>query len=222
MAINTVGQIKRLGERLRESHPITKDDLALLDEFRQTFSDIDKKAYSIIQQALAGSDGWICTKRKRKTQQSIVAKLSRLPKLRLPRMQDIAGCRIVLESGIEQANNLNNLLLKAFKEQEWQVEGKERNADGYRAIHVIVKLDKKYYEIQLRTYAQDIWANLVESMSDDKNTLKYGGTEKEKEVMDKLRQLSEAFITIDANAHHVSLEKYKQQIEEAIRHVLSD
>jgi len=74
----------------------------------------------------------------------------------------------------------------------------------------------------LQTYAQDILANLVESMSDDKNTLKYGGTEKEKEVMDKLRQLSEVFITIDANAHHVSLEKYKQQIEEAIRHVLSD
>jgi len=157
MAINTVGQIKRLGERLRESHPITKDDLALLDEFRQTFSDIDKKAYSIIQQALAGSDGWICTKRKRKTQQSIVAKLSRLPKLRLPRMQDIAGCRIVLKSGIEQANNLNNLLLKAFKEQEWQVEDKERNADGYRAIHVIVKLDKNIMKFNCRLMRKISW-----------------------------------------------------------------
>ena len=222
MTIDSIGQIKRLGERLRESHPITNDDLALLDEFRQTFSDIDKKAYTIIQQALAGADGWTCTKRKRKTQQSIVAKLSRLPKLRLPRMQDIAGCRIVLESGIEQANKLNNLLLNAFKQQEWQVEDKERHQYGYRAIHVIVKLDKKYYEIQLRTYAQDIWANLVEKMSDDKNTLKYGGNEQEQVVADKLRQLSESFISIDENAHNVSLEKYQQQIEEAIRHVLSD
>jgi len=212
-------QITKLGDRLRGSHE--NDDLIMLDEFRQTFSDVDKKAYTIIQEVVVASKGCTLTKRKRKTQQSIVDKLRRQTKLRLPQMQDIAGCRIVLHSGIEQAITLNKLLLAAFTKQNWQVESKERLADGYRAIHIIAKLDKKFYEIQLRTYAQDIWANLVESLSDEKNTLKYGGSSQEQLLMNQLKQLAESFFDIDQNAHKNSVEVYQQQIEEAIRHVLS-
>jgi len=213
--------ITKLGDRLRNS-TITNDDLALLDEFRQTFSNVDEKAYTIIQQALLELNGWTITKRKRKTQQSIVDKLLRQPNLRLPQMQDIAGCRIVLTSGIDQANQFNNLLLSAFKHKKWQVESKARHKDGYCAIHIIAKVDKQFYEIQLRTYAQDIWANLVETMSDENNTLKYGGNEQEQPMMDKLKNLSESFVTIDQNAHNIAITQYQQQIEEAIRHVLSN
>jgi len=217
-------QVTKLGDRLRgnTSSSITNDDLVFLDEFRQTFSEVDEKAYAIIQEALENTDGWTATKRKRKTQQSIVDKLRRQTNLRLPQMQDIAGCRIVLTSGIKQANELNNLLLIAFTREEWKVESKERDKDGYRAIHIIAKLDKQFYEIQLRTYAQDIWANLVETMSDKKNTLKYGGNEQEQIIMNPLKQLSESFVTTDQAAHNGSIEQYQQNIEEAIRHVLSD
>ncbi|MDO6721036.1 hypothetical protein Q4575_16600 [Psychrosphaera sp. 1_MG-2023] len=214
-------QVTRLGDRLRGSS-ITNDDLALLDKFRQTFSEVDEKAYAIIQKVLENTSDWTATKRKRKTQQSIVDKLCRLPQLRLPQMQDIAGCRIVLKSGTKQASELNNFLITAFTQQDWQVEGKERDNDGYRAIHIIAKLGKQFYEIQLRTYAQDIWANLVETMSDEKNTLKYGGNEQEQTIMNKLKQLSESFVTIDSEAHNHSIEQYQQRIEAAIRHVLSD
>jgi len=217
-------QVTKLGDRLRgnTSSSITNDDLVFLDEFRQTFSKVDEKAYAIIQDALEKAVDWTVTKRKRKTQQSIVDKLHRQPNLRLPQMQDIAGCRIVLESGTKQANKLNHLLLNAFIEQEWKVDSKERHKDGYYAIHIIAKLDKQFYEIQLRTYAQDIWANLVETLSDEKNTLKYGGNEQEQITMNQLKQLSESFVTIDKSAHNCSIEQYHQQIEEAIRHVLSD
>jgi len=214
-------QVTKLGDRLR-SNIITSDDLVLLDEFRQTFSEIDEKAYMIIEQTLTKSEGWTSTKRKRKTQQSIVDKLYRQKKLRLPQMQDIAGCRIVLTSGLEQATLFNKLLLNAFTQQAWKVESKERNSDGYRAIHIIAKLDKQFYEIQLRTYAQDIWANLVERMSDEKNTLKYGGNEQEQIMMNQLKQLSTSFVTIDQNAHNGSIEQYQNNIEEVIRNVLSD
>ena len=134
-------KVTKLGDRLRSSL-ISNDDFVLLDEFRQTFSDIDESAYTIIREALKESVGWTITKRKRKTQQSIVDKLNRQSKLRLPQMQDIAGCRIVLESGLEQALKLNALLLNAFKQQEWQVESKVRNAGGYRAVHIVAKSDK--------------------------------------------------------------------------------
>ncbi len=213
-------QTKKLGDRLRSGN-INDNDLVMLDAFRQTFREVDEKAYTIIQQALPSPTDLTITKRKRKTQQSIVDKLVRQANLRLPQMQDIAGCRIVLQSGINQANNLNDILLTAFENQHWKIKSKERLTDGYRAIHIIAKLDKKFYEIQLRTYAQDIWANLVESLSDKSNTLKYGGSDDEKELIMQLKELSESFYLIDKNAHKVSIEQYQHQIEEAIRHVLS-
>jgi ppGpp synthetase/RelA/SpoT-type nucleotidyltranferase len=81
--------------------------------------------------------------------------------------------------------------------------------------------DRKFYEIQLRTYAQDVWANLVESLSDEKNTLKYGGSEQEQDLMKKLKNLAEHFFKIDQSADQVTFTRYQQQIEDAIRYVLS-
>lgn len=213
-------QITKLGERLRDSEP-RQDDLALLDEFRQTFSVVDEQAYQIIRDTLASFDDVTITKRKRKTQQSIVDKLRREPAMRLPQMQDIAGCRIVVQGGIQRVKNINTLLTDAFGLPKWNLDSKNRHAYGYRAIHIIVKADQKFYEVQLRTYAQDIWANLVESLSDEKNTLKYGGSEHEQGRIRKLKDLAEHFFRIDQNAHQVIFISYQQEIEEAIRHVLS-
>jgi len=212
-------QIKKLGDRLRTGN-ISDNDLALLDAFRQTYSDVDKQAYQLIHGALASTTGWTITKRKRKTQQSIVDKLCRQPNLRLPQMQDIAGCRIVIQGGTKDAKNINALLTPAFA-QPWQIESKERSKDGYHAIHIIAKANKKFYEIQLRTYAQDVWANLVESLSDEKNTLKYGGSEQEQSLMNQLKCLAERFHDIDQQAGDIEFTLYQQQIEGAIRHVLS-
>lgn len=213
-------QITQLGERLRGGE-FSDADLAMLDEFRQTYSEIDELAYQLIQSTLSATTGWTCTKRKRKTQQSIVDKLRRQPRLRLPQMQDIAGCRIVIEGGSHDANTLGNLLRGAFESQQWSIDYKERDAHGYRATHIVAKKGQKFYEIQLRTYAQDVWANLVESLSDEKNTLKYGGSDQEQALMAPLKILAERFSYIDGNAHQLVFETYRQQIEDAIRHVLS-
>ena len=213
-------QITKLGDRLRCSD-FSEADLAMLDVFRQTYSEIDEQAYLLIQSTLASITGWTSTKRKRKTQQSIVDKLRRQPKLRLPQMQDIAGCRIVIEGGSQIADTLGSLLTGAFGPLQWEIERKERHAHGYRATHIIAKKGQKFYEIQLRTYAQDVWANLVESLSDENNTLKYGGNDQEQALMSQLQILAERFFEIDQNAHQVSFESYQQDIEDAIRHVLS-
>ena len=215
-------QVTKLGDRLRDSN-ISDDDLTMLDDFRQTYSEVDERAYKVIQNALSPYDkrAWTSTKRKRKTQQSIVDKLRRQPRLRLPQMQDIAGCRIVIQGGTQHAKDMNALLVESFERGQWHIESKDRYADGYRSIHIIVKAEKKFYEIQLRTYAQDVWANLVESLSDEKNTLKYGGSEQEQPLMNQLKRFAERLVDIDQHAHQVSLSDYQQQIEEAIRDVLS-
>lgn len=213
-------QVTKLGDRLR-SGDFSEADLAMLDEFRQTYSEIDEQAYQLIQSTLASTTGWTSTKRKRKTQQSIVDKLCRQPKLRLPQMQDIAGCRIVIEGGCQVADTLGSLLTGAFEPLQWEIERKERRAHGYRATHIIAQKGQKFYEVQLRTYAQDVWANLVESLSDEKNTLKYGGSAQEQALMSQLQILAERFFEIDQNAHQVAFGTYQQQIEEAIRHVFT-
>ncbi|MBT0569314.1 RelA/SpoT domain-containing protein [Curvibacter sp. CHRR-16] len=214
-------QITQLGDRLR-SGDFSEDDLAMLDVFRQTYSEIDELAYQLIQSTLASTMGWTSTKRKRKTQQSIVDKLCRLPQLRLPQMQDIAGCRIVIEGGSQMADSIGGLLTSAFEPHQWKIERKERHAHGYRATHIIAKTGQKFYEIQLRTYAQDVWANTVEGLSDEKNTLKYGGSDQEQEQMSQLQSLAERFAAIDLHAHEVSFEGYQQQIQKAINDVLSN
>lgn len=213
-------QVTKLGDRLR-GNASSDEDLVMLDKFRQTFSEVDELAYRVIQDVLSEQSHVTLTKRKRKTQQSIVDKLRRQSNLRLPQMQDIAGCRIVAEGGSEFVKKIESVLTGAFDQSGWQVESKDRDDHGYRAIHTIVKKGAKFYEIQLRTYAQDIWANLVESMSDEGNTLKYGGTATEQPLMKKLKLLADEFSKIDLSSHRVSLENYQHQIEEAIRHVLS-
>lgn len=213
-------QITKLGDRLR-SGDFSDADLAMLDAFRQTYSEMDEQAYQLIQSTLAPITGWTSTKRKRKTQQSIVEKLRRQPQLRLPQMQDIAGCRIVIEGGSQKANTLSDLLIGGFEPLEWSIERKDRHAHGYKALHIIAKKGQKFYEIQLRTYAQDVWANLVESLSDESNSLKYGGSDQEQALISQLQNLSERFFEIDQSAHQVPFEEYQQQIQDAIRHVLS-
>jgi len=213
-------QITMLGDRLRQGE-IDEEDLSRLDEFRQTFSDLDEQVYPTIQGALRARTDCTLTKRKRKTQQSIVDKLIRQPRLRLPQMQDIAGCRIVVQGGSQATQQINGLLSHALALPRWQVESKRRDTDGYRAIHIIVKAGKKFYEIQLRTYAQDIWANLIESLCDENNTLKYGGTEQEQPLMNTLKVLAESFYRLDQQAHEVGFTHYQQQIRGAIRDVLS-
>ena len=47
---------------------------------------------------------------------------------------------------------------------------------GYRAVHIIVRIDGLPIEIQVRTRLQDSWAQLSEVLSDKiERSLKYGG-----------------------------------------------
>ncbi len=100
------------------------------------------------------------------------------------------------------------------------LEIKDRHSHGYRAIHIIVKCDIKFYEIQLRTFAQDIWANIIENQADETNSLKYGGSPKEQALMKKLIILSDKFYEIDQQ-NFDNIQDYTKQIEKEIKDVLS-
>src|SRR5690606_19804775 len=157
MAISK-SQIDRLGDRLKSgSH--SESDLRLLDEYRRSFGE----AYDVVIQTLRRR-GESPTGRRAKSTLSIVEKLRR-ESLRLSQMQDIAGCRIVVENIVEQDMRVGRLCGDFGRRIGAIVDRRGNPSQGYRAVHVIVKVDDKLIEIQVRTWLQHLWAELSEKLS---------------------------------------------------------
>jgi len=155
----TKGQIDRLGERLREG-PVSDNDLRELDAYRESFG----KAYDEVIARIRSTTGLEPTGRPMKTPGSVVQKLRREKGMRLSRMQDIAGCRVVVATLPEQ-DRLVRDLSQAFAKAT-VVDRREKPSHGYRAVHVIARALDKAVEIQVRTELQNLWAQLSEVMSD--------------------------------------------------------
>jgi len=163
------GQIDRLGERLREG-PVSDDAVRELDAYRESFT----KALDEVIAKIRSAIGLEPTRRPQKTLFSIVQKLRREKSMQLSRMQDIAGCRLVV-AGIPEQDRLVGDLVHAF-EKATVVDRRERPSHGCRAVHVIARVVDKAVEIQVRTELQNLWAQLSEVMSDVWDpALKYGG-----------------------------------------------
>lgn len=87
-------------------------------------------------------------------------------------MQDVGGCRLVLPvappesdaKGLlgEVAAGVRKSWLEIRAEDDYVAVPKQ---SGYRAHHLVVVEDGELIEIQLRTYRQDLWAQLVESIN---------------------------------------------------------
>ena len=160
-------KIDQLGERLKQAR--SDEDIRLLDEYRFSFGE----AYETVISRVRGIVPAPPSGRPVKTTDSIVDKLRR-ESIRLTQMQDIAGCRVVVEDIAEQ-NRSVAALIAAFP-MAAVMDRRVKPSYGYRAVHVIPKISGKPVEIQVRTILQDLWAKMSERASDtiDQN-LKYGG-----------------------------------------------
>ena len=98
---------------------------------------------------------------------TIVDKLQREPTMQLTNMEDIGGVRAVLQTQTQ----VDFVARELRRQSRWNVTRVREyvsgrypgpKSDGYRAVHVTVKKDSCYVEIQLRTPWQDVWAQSVE------------------------------------------------------------
>lgn len=97
---------------------------------------------------------------------TIADKLRREPTMKLSRMEDIGGVRAILP----KQSHVTTIRRDLERQARWDVHRVRDyvdgppgpKEDGYRAVHVIVKKDGCYIEIQLRTPWQDVWAQSVE------------------------------------------------------------
>ena len=83
-------------------------------------------------------------------------------KSRLSSVEDLAGVRIVADITLSEQNALAARVCELFGGPDG-CRLIDRRADpraGYRAVHVIARLNGMPMEIQVRTRCQDAWANL--------------------------------------------------------------
>jgi putative GTP pyrophosphokinase len=161
-------QIDRLGDRLREGSP-TDADLISLDEYRLSFGTAYETVVRNVRQELHLEP----TGRPAKSTSSLLDKLNR-ESIRLTQVQDIAGCRIIVNDILEQERVVN--VLRSLFPHVSVVDRRDKSSYGYRAMHVIVNIADKLVEIQVRTSLQHEWAELSEKWSDVVDPgIKYGG-----------------------------------------------
>lgn len=163
-------KIDELGKRLRQA--ATEEvalDIDALDGYLKSFSD----AINGVQRMLEAAKLTGFTSRTKSTA-SVVAKLLRQPKTRLSQVQDILGLRFVADD-LKQQDALMVELTRIFPEARPQ-DRRLSPQYGYRAVHLIVKVNGLPVEIQVRSQLQQNWAQYSEMIADQRGQeLKYGG-----------------------------------------------
>ncbi len=104
---------------------------------------------------------------------TLIGKLER-EQGRVTQMHDIGGVRALLPT-LQHVYAVRRRLLKSWtiiRERNYIAKPK---ASGYRAMHLIVERKGYAIEVQLRTIAQDVWANTVEEQGRELGVgLKFG------------------------------------------------
>ena len=214
-------QIDRLGDRLKGS-PHTESDLRLLDDYRRSFGEAYEAVVRTIRQR-----GEFPTGRLAKSTLSIVEKLRR-ESIRLSQMQDIAGCRVVVKSIVEQEQVVASLTTD-FRGAS-VIDRRDNSSYGYRAVHIIAEIFEKPIEIQVRTSLQHLWAEVSEKSSDVLDpTIKYGGgsepwrnflTKSSESVASYEEFEKEHFIAVASKeAADAAYEEFKNAVAELSEHI---
>jgi len=188
-------QADKLGDCLRKIPP-TPDQLRQLDSFRQSFSPSYRDVYYRLTHIL----GMPVTGRPAKSTASIVEKLRR-EKVRLSQMQDIAGCRVIVDDTINQNNLLKKVCLILGSDSI--DDRRSHPSHGYRAIHVIATLNGRPVEVQIRSRLQHIWAELSEKFADVfGSAIKYG--QGDEDILHILSDLSDRVATVEQHEQIVA------------------
>ena len=181
------GQIDRLGKRLTASP--TPDDRALLGAYRESFFEtLLAVNFDLGRLGVGESDGG-----RLKRPESILAKLDRDSRMRLSRMQDIAGCRLVADNKAEQDEIYARLQTDFDIYRAYDI--RENPHSGYRAVHIVVRHCDKFVEVQVRTESQREWARLSEQAASKDIAVKYGGGDPA--IRQALDELSAAYWACD-------------------------
>lgn len=178
--------VNRLGKRLREAETPSAEDVALYVGWCAEFSEaLEEVECSVAEQAEQVGKFEIASRTKQIS--SVIAKLNRMNRSNLARIEDIVGCRVIVPTLLDQERlALRCAQLNVSRNPR---DYRRDSQNGYRAVHFTIRASTdQLVEVQLRTEIQHTWARLTERMAAIVDpALKYGGGPvHERQILDLL------------------------------------
>ena len=170
-AVNRAGRVLRswqLGEMLDPDAYLGAMDV--LFAFRAAHQDpLTKATMGLRSMVVTARCPRIEVSQRLKRVPTILDKLVRYPEMELARMQDIGGCRAVVDT-VEEVHRVERRVARAHTKRTGSPPRTsdyiaEPKPSGYRGVHVIVNYDGRAIEVQLRTQVMHEWAIAVEQLS---------------------------------------------------------
>jgi ppGpp synthetase/RelA/SpoT-type nucleotidyltranferase len=232
--IDTAGLVLANSQGMSEEDLLSSEDILtkfleserIFDEYRKSHLQPLSQTTLELQNWLTdyGKSYYIAQRLKRKPQ--IIRKLNRLT-VRLTQLQDIGGCRIIVDKNADVDKLLKYLKEKVEQQDNLAIERitdyreKGRDNTGYRSVHAILKRSNVRLELQIRSRIQHYWAESIERTS-----VIYGYYLKEGEgdssVIQYFKNLSDVFFDIEAGGEpspqqKLDIDKLKVRCESIIK-----
>ena len=188
-------QINKIGKKFRDSI-YDENDYNFLEDFKKSYDQllIDKTSNvsEIINKKL---NNFVLVGRLKRTN-SIIRKLQRKNNygMDLTRMSDIAGLRLIVNNMEDQNLVIDLINNKLSIEKMYDYRDSDQN---YRSVHLISKIEEKLIEIQIRTVAQQTWADESEGFGEHAKQGFYS-----EQVGEYLKILSNVVHKIDNDLDH--------------------
>lgn len=173
------------------------DDIELISNWRSLHSVPLRAVLTLVRSKLKrkGVTDYVIGQRL-KRMPSIITKIKRFEKMKVSRMQDVGGIRIIVPN-ITDVYSVFNAITHTKSKHEVIIPAhdyiKEPKKDGYRSIHQVFKYhnskqpnyDGMRIEVQIRTKLQHQWSTAVETLGViNQASYKTGeGTEDEKDTL---------------------------------------
>lgn len=174
------GRVDRAGQRVGKAEQ-TGEDVAVFENWRASHANILNTFKTILYNRAKGVQVQIAQRLKRRP--TILDKMTREPDMRLSRMHDIAGCRVIFQNLADLYAFRERMHKGRFDHKRRGVEDDRWNyidcpkSSGYRGVHDVytyhvepkkgqAREDQPWngmlVEIQYRTAVQHAWATAVE------------------------------------------------------------
>ena len=164
-------QLGKLGDRLRDRAEPDPVDRALLEEVLIAYGEALQVVTADLREL-----GFVPASRV-KTTETIIDKLRRGRGSSLKSIHDLAGARVVLHGDLAAQEAAVGLFSAGRDPEPTWIDRRADPRSGYRAVHVVVRVDGIPVEVQFRTDLQDIWAETFERLGDVwGRQIRYGGS----------------------------------------------